>query len=153
MAILLIHSAISHCIEWTSGRIAELDDIVLWSGVWAKDRLWWFVRFSSVILASHGLRWYGFWIPNSSQVFIGTWNNTQVALKVLATDTGLTSSSMVRYYSFHFGDEILMSRMQAIRQEIEVRNPSSRFGYHIEISSRRHGQCWGIPTSYVRFLP
>jgi len=36
------------------------------------------------------------------QVFVGTWNNTQVALKVLATDAGITPSSM------------------SIRQEIET---------------------------------
>ena len=74
-------------------------------------------------------------------MFIGTWNNTQVALKVLVTDTGLAPSSMVRYYTFHFGDELLMSRMQAIRQEIEVRNYAAKFDYHIDSWWRRHGRC------------
>jgi hypothetical protein len=34
---------------------------------------------------------------NSGQVFLGTWNNTPVALKVLTTQGGIVPSSMVRY--------------------------------------------------------
>ena len=42
-----------------------------------------------------------------------------------------------------------MSCKQTIRQEIEVRNYSSKFDYHIDSWWRRHGRCWSIPTSYV----
>jgi hypothetical protein len=59
-------------------------------------------------------------ICNSRQVFLGTWNNTPVALKVLATEAGSTPSSMV-CCSLHIGVDILTSLIQAIRQEIEVR--------------------------------
>jgi hypothetical protein len=41
-----------------------------------------------------------FWIRTSGQVFKGTWNETAVALKVLATETGIIPSSPVRRLFF-----------------------------------------------------
>ena len=39
---------------------------------------------------------------NSGQVYLGTWNNAQVALKVFATEAGITPSSTVRLCSVFF---------------------------------------------------
>ena len=60
-------------------------------------------------------------IHNSGQVFLGTWDNTPVALKVLTTQGGIMPSSMV-CCGINIADEVLMLCVQAIHQEIEVRN-------------------------------
>ena len=55
---------------------------------------------------------YLFCMRNSGQGFQGTWNNTNVAIKVLATasESGVTPSLTV-CRSYHFSDSLLMSRV------------------------------------------
>jgi hypothetical protein len=81
-------------------------------------------------------------IHHSGQVYLGTWNNTQVAIKVLETEAGITPSSTV-CSTFCFADDILMSCVQAIRQEIEVSYYDSlaEFECGIDIDQYRLGRC------------
>jgi hypothetical protein len=65
---------------------------------------------------------------------LGTWNSTQVAIKVLATEAGIAPSSTV-CSTFFFADDKLMSCVQAIRQEIEVRYYDSEFECGIDVYS------------------
>ena len=50
--------------------------------------------FSIVVLNLHGVLFVNYEC-NSGQVYLGTWNNTQIALKVLVTETGTFPSSTV----------------------------------------------------------
>jgi hypothetical protein len=71
-------------------------------------------------------------IRNSGQVFSGTWNNTPVALKVLVMEGGISPSPMVRYTFRLIIIEILMSHLQAIRREIEVRHCCLESCHHLK---------------------
>jgi hypothetical protein len=55
--------------------------------------------FSIVGVDFHGVPFVNYEC-NSGQVFLGTWNNTQIALKVLVTETGTFPSSTVGCSSF-----------------------------------------------------
>ena len=50
--------------------------------------------FSIVVVDPHGVLFANYEC-NSGQVYLGTWNNTQIALKVLVTETGTFPSSTV----------------------------------------------------------
>jgi hypothetical protein len=55
----------------------------------------------------------------SGQVFKGTWNMTDIALKVLKTGGFLVPSSAVRMITYPLS-VLLMSGQQIIRREVEV---------------------------------
>jgi hypothetical protein len=100
-AILLARPAIPHHIQRNSSRTAELDDYVLWRWIWAKDQFGWFVSWLWFAIFAA----YLFCMRNSGQVFLGTLINTNVAIKVLATESGVTPSSTV-CCSYHFASNI-----------------------------------------------
>jgi len=79
---------------------------------------------------------------------MGTWNETQVALKVLTTQAGISPSSAVRCRSEQLC-RYWCRDFQAIRREIQVRTYHSKYGHSTDIWSRRLGHCYDIPTSYV----
>jgi hypothetical protein len=89
---------------------------------------------------------------NSGKVFLGTWNKTRVALKVLKTEAGISPSHAVRYSYFSPKKQhMLRLRFQAIRREINVQILNSQSGHCTDFWKCRHGQRCDIPTSYVIF--
>jgi hypothetical protein len=145
-AIFLAPFAVPHTVYRTSGRIEKLDGHIVRGWIWAQVRIGCFVR-SFFVLYTDDKSWRHY---DSGEVFLGTWNNTQVALKVLATGSGIMTNPMVCDITWYF-NLILISNLQAIRQEIEVRHWRSQCCQKNDILQCRHGRRWGIHTSYVTY--